>query len=345
MRYNGRMSTRRFDHIDLLRAIGIIGVIMTHVYSYHLDSRSHFLIWNYLHFVVVAFVFCSGYVMAARYEIDFRNLPHLLAWYRKRVLRLVIPFYIYLAFHYILMIVAPMGFNGLGLKTTVPFLLQSITLTGGIDLNWLPLLFVQLTILYPFVRYSLKHRPLRILITAFTIGGAALFTIIPFPREHYRWVMWIPWLFFIILADSFYQREQKGVSVRRYLIALATGAALFAALTLSWPALHRSYTLTDNKYPPDLLYLSYATAMTFLTLSLIHTPLFQVSALKRVLQYISRQSYQLFFIHYILIDLMLHFPALPQEPFIQTLIVIPASLGVSYAADMVWTGIRGRNAV
>src|SRR3989344_7755026 len=131
------MKKNRIEETDFLRAISTIGFIVVHVLSFNLASGYNHYIWNYLHFVEVGFVFCSGYVLAAKYQ-NFANWHEIKNWYRKRLVRLLIPFYLYLLAHYAIWFLLPAYFSGIGLTKSFPFVLQSILLVGGVNMGWLP---------------------------------------------------------------------------------------------------------------------------------------------------------------------------------------------------------------
>src|SRR3989344_4225583 len=62
--------------------------------------------------------------------------------------------------HFILMIVFPTIFSGNGLKLNFDFILKSVFLTGGIDLNWLVLLFIELALIFPIMEYISRKKSL-----------------------------------------------------------------------------------------------------------------------------------------------------------------------------------------
>lgn len=327
-------NKNRFYHIDFLRAVGIIGVMLTHVYSYNITNKLTFFIWNYLHFVVVAFVFCSGFVMIAQYGHLFTNIHNILSWYKKRILRLLIPFYIYLFFHYALWFLFPNFFTGLGLEKSPVFILKSILLIGGTNLNWLPLLFIQLALLFPLL---LRLFPKRLLITSYVLFATfttAFFTLEQFPYNYYRYIMWIPWSLIIILAVQIYYFEQKKIQIKKYIQIVCFSGLSFIILYLFFKNFNHSLTLIDNKYPPNFFYLSYATSITFLFLSISKTRIFQKKLVQIIYVYISKNAYSLFFIHYLVLDAALQLKkTMPifLNPVTQSIFVISISLVISYA--------------
>src|SRR5690242_6051295 len=104
---------QRYYFIDIVRALSLIGVIAVHTYSYHLSSPFNVFIWNSLQFVVIAFVFCSGFVLKT---FDTFNLPAILSWLKKRFIRLYIPFIMYFLVHYCLFLLFPHIFYHVGLQ-------------------------------------------------------------------------------------------------------------------------------------------------------------------------------------------------------------------------------------
>lgn len=297
---------KRFLHIDFLRAAAIIGVIVIHVLSDNLTNPLNTFIWNYAHIIIVAFIFCSGYVMYALYAPKLNNLSSVGIWYKKRLIRLILPFYWYLFIHYSLIFLFPKFFSGLGLEFSWKFFLQSITLTGGINLNWLPLLFLQLAVIFPLLVIIFRKKRLIFWVyVLFAIGVTIDFTIWQFPYSHYRSIMWIPWSLFLILPWYFYDREQKRLSPLPYLLFSGSAAVVFSLLFIIWQNTNRSLTLIDNKYPPNLFYISYESIGSFLLLGISILPMFQKKMFAAFYQFISKVSYSLFFIHYIVLDFIL----------------------------------------
>lgn len=297
---------KRYLHIDFLRSAAILGVIIIHVFSDNLTSSLNTFIWNYLHFIIVAFIFCSGYVMYALYAPRLSGVASIIGWYKKRLIRLVLPFYYYLIAHYTLMAIFPSFFSGLGLKFNWKFIFESITLVGGINLNWLPLLFLELAVVFPILVMLLQKK--KIIFWGYIIFASITtlaFTVWNFPYAYYREVMWIPWSLILVLPWYFVKHEQKNIKVKPYILLSIVGAIVFAILMAVWSFVGRSLTLIDNKYPPNLFYISYETAGSFALVALSLLPFFQKGKITSIYQFISRTSYSLFFIHYIALDFIL----------------------------------------
>ena len=142
---------KRFDHIDFLRAVAIIGIIITHILSYNLGTTLTNTVWNYLHFVVPLFVFCSGYVAYGK-PMD----------YKKRTVRLLAPFLIWTTLHWVL---------GLGLR---------------LDYSWLPILFLELMIVTPIYMSLWKSHRLYLVLAIFI----STLLKPPIDYRLYMWLPW-----------------------------------------------------------------------------------------------------------------------------------------------------------
>lgn len=295
--------TKRFGHIDFLRAVSILGVICIHTYWYFLTTPLNSFIWNYLQFVVVGFIFCSGYVLSSRYQQMSFTFPPLVRFYKNRFLRLLLPFYFYLCFYYLLWIFFPNLIHGIYLKKDVNFLEKSFLLVGGIDSSWLPLLFLQLSLVFPLLMFVFKKNLWGIW-TVVTLGVSIFFSIHPFPYDMYKLVMVIPWSFIFGLGAWISHLDQTNSKKTYWTFSLSSGVCffLFYLVLSSWK---RSLYLIDHKYPPDIFHLSYGLFFSFLLLSVYQLVLKSFTFVTKVSFQISSVSYQLFFVHYIILDILI----------------------------------------
>lgn len=303
------MNKIRFDEVDVLRAFGIIAVIIIHVLTYNLSGPTNKFLWNNLQFFIISFVFCSGYVLSAAYKRSFPDILSTLFWYKKRFIRLVFPFWIYLILHYSLWLLFPNVFSGLGLQKSVDYFVKSATFLGGTNYNWLPLLFIELTILFPFFLNWVNKKKVMI---AYLLGATfitVLFTLLRFPYSYYRFVMWVPWSLVLILAIYTHLKSSADTSTiatnKRYLIIGLLFFVVFMSMHLFARGSSFSSIFYDHKYPPDFYYLSFGISMTFFALIIAKLRFWQNKTIKDIYGYLSRNSYQIFFIHYIILDSVL----------------------------------------
>lgn len=290
----------RSHHIDVLRAIATVIIIVTHVFQYHLGEFLNTFIWNYVHFAVVLFVFCSVSVLLPAVEQMEMSVESLFAWYKKRFWRLIKPFYIYMLAHAILILLLPSIFNGNGLKLTPAFLFDSFTLNGGINFNWLVLLFIEIALVFPLI-YKVSQRK------NWSIGwGIASFCFIvatlffPELRTTYRLIMIIGWSLIVLLSILVVQNKIKAFHV--FLGAFTVFSVLLLIPEGYLAGANLSSRLIDHKYPPDVYYLSYATMMSMAVYFVGKAKFWEQTWLKAIISFISKHSYEIFFIHYIVLD-------------------------------------------
>ena len=334
------MKDGRYSYIDFIRAVSIIVIIVTHTLSYHLHDKLVFLVWNYLHFVVVTLVFSSGYVLTFKYKDYFTNFAKAISWYKKRLARLLLPFYYYLIAHYSLWFLFPELISGLGLKKDANFILQSVVLTGGVDFNWFALLFVQLTILYPLIVQILKKNFLSWFFLPISIAATVIFTFVGIQGGNYRFIMWFSWtgiIYFSIFVNTEEQRDKNEINtVLRYLKIGILSFILFLIL-LNFVPLGRNLVLTQHKYPPDLIYLTYGIAVTCLLLIVSRSRMIHQGVMPKIYRYISDRTYQLFFIHYLALDFTLKATNkldFWSKPEVQTVLTIFFSLVIAFLIDV-----------
>jgi hypothetical protein len=294
---------KRFFQIDFLRASAIFLVFVIHVLAFNLNNKVNYFFWNYLNFVVIAFVFCSVYVLEAGYGKKLNTLRELTAWWQKRLLRLMIPFYIYLFFHYLLWFLFPNFFAGSGLQKSFSFILASIFLYGGVDANWLPLLFVELALVYPLLKIVKKNKKLLIIYLIFSLAVTGFYTFNSVINhslyKYYRILMIVPYSLIAFLAMELVLRD----SFKKYLMIGFLSLLSFLILSVFWPVLGR-IKMFDQKYPPNFYYLFYGTFLTMFFIWLSYLKIFQTKVIKKFILFSSTQAYNLFFASYLVNDVV-----------------------------------------
>jgi len=327
------VERKRFDEIDVLRALGIIGVIAIHILTYNLSSPIYKFLWNYLQFVVVAFVFCSGFVLSYFYQNYFSSFAKTLAWYKKRFIRLIIPFWIYLIIHYSLWFLFPNFFQGLGLSKNINYFISSAILIGGTNFNWLPLLFLELTLIFPIIVYLLSRKKYLFLYIFISGFVTLLFTFFRFPYSLYRLAMIIPWSLILFSAIYFSIKGKVDKSVKqtnsRLLIFGIVSFIVFINLYFLETYLGNNLNFYDHKYPPDFYYLLFGFSLTCFSLLIAKLEFWQNKIIKRAYGFISKNSYQIFFIHYIILDSVLTIgkkEIILQNPLTQFVIIFSVSI-------------------
>lgn len=270
----------------------MIGMIMIHTNAYHLSNPTAAYIWNYLQFVVQVFVFCSMYLFIKKNDFSKFSWVDLGNYYKKyipkRFLRLVLPYYIFLPFYLLLQSIITHKLP------TTNYVLHSLTLTGGVDINWLVLLFLQLTLLSPLLLFLFqKFHKIKLVV----LSTILLFALVCTPESirnslpNYRYIMWIGWSYFFIQA--YMVIHPIALSTRKKTFARAYVAfALLLCILLNLFA-----QLYAKKYPPDVYFIFYGAIL----ITLLYTFFSKVSLptyIQKLLNFFSVNSYPLFFIHY-----------------------------------------------
>jgi len=275
---------QRNQTLDLLRGIGIIIMVITHCFAYYLKDKFIFFLWDWGHFVVVTFVFVSAYLFFKKNQQVTGNF---FDYFKKRIWRLLTPYYIFLIF----MFAAIWYFEPKNL--TFPFIWQNITLTGGIDINWLTILFIYFVFINPLILYLSKKKP-GFYLYLFLSFGASVYFLFNYPNSQYKLVMWLPWSLISFFSYYFIKNENKK---QFFLFTSIIGIVVFIGLRLFLGKFNHTLVLQYNKYPPNIYYLSYGvTCVTMLYYFFSKINIWQ--PVKNCIYFFSRYSYEIFFSHW-----------------------------------------------
>jgi hypothetical protein len=176
-------------------------------------------------------------------------------------------------------------------------ILMNFTLTTpGNELNWAVLLFVYMTILLlPLIYLWRKNRVVFWLYSLVSLASSILFLNYGWPYN-YKLIMWLPWSLVILFSWYFARFESKKNFFPQTLIW--TGV-LFLFLYVVQNLLGNSLGFLNNKYPPNLYYLSYGMFSSVVIYYLAEKGFFNF--ISKTLNYFSTNSYNIFFIHLFLI--------------------------------------------
>lgn len=283
------MGANRLTEIDDIRGISILVMILIHTNAYFLSVPLAFSTLEVSQFAVVAFIFCSAYLFFLKRPPFSWNsfISHL--W--KRIRRLVVPYYAYLAVYSVFLFIATPK------KLTPAYFVQNISLTGGIDFNWLVLLFIELAVLMPVLLFLYsKHKTLYFLFMSAAFISSLVFLFYT-PLPWYRFIMWLPWS--LVLGYTLHLDLMKK-DTRIFLLATVLFFMLFiASQQLVLLPFHRSLRMYDNKYPPNIYHLAYGffgvNVLYFLSQKGVFKPL------QKVIHFFSVYSYSIFFVHILVI--------------------------------------------
>ncbi len=289
------MTPQRDTTIDFLRGFAMILIILIHVTVYFRHDPVAYWLWEYSQVAVPIFIFCSAYVYFKRTKkehIDF-------SYFLQRTKRLVFPYYVFLFFLFL--------YTFFLKKTLIPFDAMAKKIfflnVSSRDLDWLVVLFLCFTVIMPLVHKYSK----RLLVFWTFIGVSALtsivllFTDIPLS---FRYSMWLPWSLVLVISYFVVHYENKRWFFPSILFLLFNTYLFSRELLIS---LGSSLTLIDNKYPPNMYYLSYGTFIMLL-MYVFYRRYGSISGrIQECFNFLSKYSYSIFFIHFLILYYFLDF--------------------------------------
>ena len=254
------MKKKRDKAIDFLRAFSIIGIILIHSISFYIEKNNNLLFYfsNYLHFVVISLVFCSGasYAYTKKKEDSWK-------FYIKRLKRLFIPwwsylFLIHLPFNFIYDFIARQPFR---YDTTYIFFSAIFFGAGGKGLpyGWILLLILITSIFSPLLwKLSRKKFVSYFLFFSFFLIGTVTF----FP-DYLKIIKFFPIHYILAFYLGVRYVRNNGKILSKYLL-LSSG--LLFAIVIFYRIIQKELIFQSTKFVPDLYFLSFSIFMTYLLL-------------------------------------------------------------------------------
>lgn len=279
----------RNKNIDNLRGLAMLAMIVIHATSYFLRDKTAFYIWDLSEWSVVTFLFCSAFLFFnKKFSLDIKSTVN---YFKKRIFRLYPTYFFFLLFYF------PLAFHFEKQKMNPSYILQNIFFIGGLDLNWLVLIFFEFMIVFPIVYFfKTKNKFLYYAYLGLSFASSIYYL---FVRDwNYRFIMWLPWslvVYFTIYFIDNIKKYKKLVS----LFILSTLA--FVATWLLLSKLGHNLGQYENKYPPNLYHLTYGIFSTMILYWLSVKNVFGFLKFDRFLNFLSVNSYPLFFIHNLVI--------------------------------------------
>lgn len=320
------MVNKRNDLIDNLRGLSVIGMILIHTNAYYLSNKLAYQLWNWTQFVVPLFIFCSSYLYFSKTkQTKILGIKNFLPYLKIRLVRLLIPYYIYLFFYFILQSLTDHSLS-------FASIIRSVTLTTpSNDTSWLILLFMYFIFLLPVLDYLASKKPvLFLLITIASYLSAVYFLFFPTP-VNFKLIMWLPWLT-IVVSTWFIVRIQA--SKKQLSVFILLSALMFLTVLWSKLSLHQSLSFYNNKYPPNMYYLSYGLVTISLLTQLLKRDVF-TGVVRKFMFFMSTYSYTIFFIHFLIIFTIAEFRLLKYFSwyslfFFVTIITIALQWAINY---------------
>lgn len=284
------MKKRLFE-IDDIRGISILAMILVHTNVYFMRNSISYTLMEISQFAVVAFIFCSAYLFFQKKQEYSWKTFFLHLW--KRAKRLVIPYWLFFAVYYVFLLLKEPH------KLTGFYLLQNIFAFGGLDFNWLVLLFIQMAVLMPLVSYMAeKRKKLLIIYSALALISSLIFLKYT-PLSYYRLIMWLPWSL-VLIYTFYFDRMWNNKKIFFWMTLLFVGL-FFATQQLILPLFRHSLYMYSNKYPPNMYHLAYGFFSVNILFLLSKLGIFSNKRVRSVIHFFSLYSYSIFFIHILVI--------------------------------------------
>lgn len=271
----------RDKSIDNLRGLAMFAMMVIHAISYFFSDKLSFYIWDYSQWAVPVFFFCSFYLY-------FKNPKKImiLPYLKKRFSRLFIPYYFFLLFFYFLL-------YWFDKKSFFNFgnLLSNIFLYGGLSFNWLVLVFTYFIFLMPFILWLEQYKYYFYGFFILSITSSVYFIFSPM---NYRLIMWLPWSVLAFFTIFFIKNEKNW---KKLFLAAVSSIIIFFILRAFEIKIGHNLTQFENKYPPTLYHLSYGIFSIIIIFWLSKKNLFSYFNFDKLLNFLSINSYSLYFIH------------------------------------------------
>ncbi len=282
---------KRLPELDDLRGISIIVMILIHTNAYFLSNKWAYSAREISQFAVVAFLFCSSYLALLK---PHPTVAEFFPYIAKRLKRLLIPFLIFFTIYILFSTI------GLGKHFSQSYIVKSYTLTGGIDFNWMVLLFVQIMFVTPFIQYLNEKSKIGLHIYTFIAIVSSVIFLKYTPLPFYRSIMWLPWSL-VIIYTIYFDRIWNN-KMRFMWVTLLFGIIFLVTQQYVLLPLHHSFSMYFNKYPPNLYHIAYSLFAVNIIYFLSQKKLFASPLVQNIVDFFSTNSYSLFFIHIIVID-------------------------------------------
>lgn len=282
---------KRLPELDDLRGISIIVMILIHTNVNFFSNKWAYNTREISQFAVIAFLFCSSYLALLK---PLPTVSEFFPYIAKRLKRLLIPFLIFFTIYILFSTIA------MGKHFSQSYIVKSYMLTGGIDFNWMVLLFIQMMLVTPFIQYLNEKNKTGLYIYTFIALISSLIFLKYTPLPFYRSIMWLPWslvIVYTIYFDRIWNNKMlfMGITLLFGLIFIITQQFVLVPL-------HHSLSMYSNKYPPNLYHISYSLFAVNIIYYLSRRKLFSTPLVQGIVDFFSSNSYSLFFIHILVID-------------------------------------------
>jgi hypothetical protein len=223
--------------------------------------------------------------------------------------------------------------------------ISNVILTGGINFNWLVLLFVGIGLMLPVFQYLHASRR-NVWFVFFVLSMAcsvwALFNRASISSSYRMWMLllWIPFIQMFQTVEVLRRHNRRNL-LTLVLLLVVGFAVIYVSLIGSAASVHMS----SHKYPPDIYYYVFSSAAVALIVYLAPYIVSLVPQLAmRYISYCSRVSYELYFAHILVLTwLDVSFPRRDIAPGLFTMLVFGGSFVLVWVGAQITAYIRSKH--
>ena len=314
---NSAPTKSRLHHIDRLKVLGLMLVILAHVDlpAWLAQIRS---------FDVPLLVFVSAYL--ARRSFDNNSV---ITYYRKRFFRLAVPAWIFALIFWIV--------QSIVLRTPPSFIdvLKGITFqrdANMLGMLWVIWVYIVCALLIPFVdklNFSFKTQGCVVLLLIL-FQVLCSYTTLSENRILYCTVFTaIP--YGIITYLGYFCCDMK--SKNKIILSLGSAVIFCVTTAVLWYRGGFIFPISDYKYPAQIYFLCYAIPIIFVLFELL--PMFDKYKISRLVQFISKSSLWVYLWHILVLYAVKMFIENPVFWWLQYVIIIFVSICITWIQNKV----------
>ncbi len=280
------MENNRVIFIDYLKVIGLLCIILAHICT----EPNILQIRN---FDVPLMVLISGYLAVESFKRSLKKNRSFLNYIGKRIYRLLIPTWIFLAIFFTVTTFFPV--NGTYPYST-DFIVNSFLLLDGIQFVWIIRIFLICTLITPVIYYFDKiendYFQFLILLAVYILYEIAIFFHINEMNIVFEFILAyivpysIIYLLGMISTKTSYKTD-RNISIIFLVTFIISAIVIYSSTGMLQPT-------QIMKYPPTIYFISYALFVSYLLMSL-----FKKMNIKRnrAVEFISKSSLWIYLWH------------------------------------------------
>lgn len=282
----------REKKIDILKSIGVVLIILAHICS----SK---VIMQLRNFDVPLMVLVSGYLSVN----SFKKSNSLFQYYKKRLIRLIVPTYIFLIIFFV--IVKLLNFNA-QYPFDMKMIIRTFLLLDGIGYVWIIRVYVLCAFAAPILIYIMNKVSKRtIIISAIVIYSAYEFVNYFFAENLnviFKYVINYLISYSLILYIGM---ETKKLSNKKITALALMFLAIFVVLLIVNYKIYGKFIATQTmKYPPRLYYVSYALTISMFLFSILDNEMIVNKIYNSTILFISKNSLWIYLWHILYIYIL-----------------------------------------